>query len=99
MEEVYLTGQQFAGKSYTLNHLTRSAIKILGARCNDGDDGCWMTVNEHADCLYVVVDFEELGSFQWTKQFDTMLSMLNSVGSTAIILNTQKRLEKTCSSR
>ena len=84
-------GKQTTGKSYTLNHLTGSSFNIAGTRCTDG---CWMTVKEHADCLYVILDFEGLGSFERTEQDDMMLSLFNSAVSTATIFKTEKRLDR-----
>ena len=84
-------GKQTTGKSYTLNHLTGSSFNIAGTRCTDG---CWMTVKEQDDCLYVIVDFEGLGSFERTEQDDMLLSLFNSSISTITIFKTEKRLDR-----
>ena len=84
-------GKQTTGKSYTLNHLTGSSFNIAGTRCTDG---CWMTVKEHEDCLYVILDFEGLGSFERTEQDDMLLSLFNSAISTTTIFKTEKRLDR-----
>ena len=84
-------GKQTTGKSYTLNHLTGSSFNIAGTRCTDG---CWMTVKEQDDCLYVILDFEGLGSFERTEQDDMLLSLFNSAVSTTTIFKTEKRLDR-----
>ncbi|XP_075241098.1 uncharacterized protein LOC142336280 [Convolutriloba macropyga] len=84
-------GKQTTGKSYTLNHLTGSSFNIAGTRCTDG---CWLTVKEHDDCLYVILDFEGLGSFERTEQDDMLLSLFNSSISTITIFKTEKRLDR-----
>ncbi|XP_075243180.1 uncharacterized protein LOC142337658 [Convolutriloba macropyga] len=84
-------GKQSSGKSYTLNHLTGSSFNIAGTRCTDG---CWMTVKEQDDCLYVILDFEGLGSIERTEQEDMLLSLFNSAISTITIFKTEKRLDR-----
>ena len=84
-------GKQTTGKSYTLNHLTGSSFNIAGTRCTDG---CWMTVKEQDDCLYVILDFEGIGSFERTEQDDMLLSLFNSAISTTTIFKTDKRLDR-----
>ena len=84
-------GKQTTGKSYTLNHLSGSSFNIAGTRCTDG---CWMTVKEQDDCLYVILDFEGLGSFERTEQDDMLLSLFNSSISTITIFKTEKRLDR-----
>ena len=84
-------GKQSSGKSYTLNHLTGSSFNIAGTRCTDG---CWMTVKEQEDCLYVILDFEGLGSIERTEQEDMLLSLFNSSISTITIFKTEKRLDR-----
>lgn len=39
-----------------------------------GTDGVWMTVREHSDITYVMLDFEGLGSFERSAQEDMLLS-------------------------
>ncbi|KAH9308169.1 hypothetical protein KI387_036080, partial [Taxus chinensis] len=41
-------------------------------------DGVWMTIRLDAKCLYVLMDFEGLGSFERTEQKDMLLSVLNA---------------------
>ncbi|XP_075243518.1 uncharacterized protein LOC142337848 [Convolutriloba macropyga] len=84
-------GKQSTGKSYTLNHLTGSSFSIAATRCTDG---CWMTLKEHEDCLYVILDFEGLGSDERTEQDDMLLSLFSSSISTITIFKTEKRLDK-----
>ena len=84
-------GKQSTGKSYTLNHLTGCSFNIAGTRCTDG---CWMTVKQHDDCLYVILDFEGLGSIERTEQDDMLLSLFNSSISTITIFKTEKRIDR-----
>ena len=84
-------GKQTTGKSYTLNHLTGSSFNIAGTRCTDG---CWMTVKEQEDCLYVILDFEGLGSIERNEQDDMLLSLFNSSISTVTLFKTEKRLDR-----
>ena len=84
-------GKQSTGKSFTLNHLTGLSFNISGARCTDG---CWMSVKLTDKCLYVILDFEGLGSFERTDQDDMLLSLLNSVISSITLFKCEKRLER-----
>ena len=83
--------KQTTGKNYTLNHLTGSSFNIAGTRFTDGS---WMTVKEQDDCLYVILDFEGLGSFERTEQDDMLLSLFNSSLSTITIFKTEKCLDR-----
>ena len=67
-------GKQSSGKSYLLNHLSGSHLDVAGGRCIDG---VWMTVRMDSKCLYVLMDFEGLGSFERIEQEDMLLSFLN----------------------
>ena len=84
-------GKQTTGKSYLLNHLMGSSFNISGTRCTDG---CWMTVEVVQDCLYVILDFEGLGSFERTDQDDMLLSLFNSSLSTMTLFKTEQRLDR-----
>ena len=84
-------GKQTTGKSYMLNHVMGSSFNISGARCTDG---CWMTMNVQEDCLYVILDFEGLGSFERTDQDDMLLSLFNSALSTMSIFKTEHRIDR-----
>ena len=77
-------GKQSTGKSYVLNHLTGSLMRVSGGRCTDG---VWMTVRAVDGCLYVLLDFEGLGSFERTEQEDMLLSVLNAAISNVTIFN------------
>ncbi|KAH9326811.1 hypothetical protein KI387_006989, partial [Taxus chinensis] len=66
---------QSNGKSYLLNHLSGSLLDVAGGICTDG---VWMTIRLDAKCLYVLMDFEGLGSFERTEQEDMLLSVLNA---------------------
>ena len=84
-------GKQTTGKSYLLNHLMGSSFNISGTRCTDG---CWMTVKVAQGCLYVILDFEGLGSFERTDQDDMLLSLFNSSLSTMTLFKTEQRLDR-----
>ena len=84
-------GKQSTGKSYTLNHLTGSSFNIAGTRCTDG---CWMSVKECEDCLYVILDFEGLGSIERTEQDDMLLSLFSSAISTFTLFKTDKQIDR-----
>lgn len=58
-------GKQSSGKSYLLNHLSGSLLDVAGGRCTDG---VWMTIRPSRQCLYVLLDFEGLGSFERSEQ-------------------------------
>ena len=84
-------GKQSTGKSYTLNHLTGLSFNISGARCTDG---CWMSLKLTYDCMYVILDFEGIGSIERTDQEDMLLSLLNSAISSITLLKCDKRWER-----
>ena len=81
-------GKQSSGKSYLLNHLAGSLLSVSGGRCTDG---VWMTVREAGGCLYVLMDFEGLGSFERSEQEDMLLSILNAAISSLTIFNKKVR--------
>ncbi|KAG7398655.1 Vacuolar protein sorting-associated protein 13A [Phytophthora boehmeriae] len=84
-------GKQSTGKSYFLNHLTGSSFAIAGNRCTDG---AWMTLRMMKDILFVVLDFEGLGSFERTDQEDVFLSVLNASLSMFTIFRMEMRFDK-----
>lgn len=67
-----------------MNHLTGSLLDVAGGRCTDG---VWMTMRPSKDCMYVVLDFEGLGSFERTEQEDMLLSVFNAAVSNITIFN------------
>ncbi|KAH9289584.1 hypothetical protein KI387_033701, partial [Taxus chinensis] len=66
---------QSNGKSYLLNHLSGSLLDVARGICTDG---VWMKIRLDAKCLYVLMDFEGLGSFERTEQEDMLLFVLNA---------------------
>ncbi|ETO02541.1 hypothetical protein RFI_34887, partial [Reticulomyxa filosa] len=58
-----------------LNHLLGCKFDISGARCTDG---VWLTARIVGDILYVILDFEGLGSFERSSQEDALLSVFNA---------------------
>ncbi|KAH7282158.1 hypothetical protein KP509_35G015400 [Ceratopteris richardii] len=77
-------GKQSSGKSYLLNHLAGSLLDVAGGRCTDG---VWMTVRWDSECMYVLLDFEGLGSFERNEQEDMLLSTLSAAISNVTIFN------------
>eukprot|EP00899_Mesostigma_viride_P011986 jgi/Mesvir1/20789/Mv07899-RA.2 len=84
-------GKQSTGKSYTLNHLFGTSFQISGARCTDG---CWMGLCQVGAVLYVILDFEGLGSFERTEQEDMLLSVFNAAISNCTLFKTEFRLDR-----
>ena len=84
-------GKQSTGKSYMLNHLTGSLFDISGDRCTDG---VWLTVRLAKDCLYVVLDFEGLGSLERSEQEDMFLSVMNAAISGLTLFKTEFRVDQ-----
>lgn len=77
-------GKQSSGKSFLLNHLSGSVLDVAGGRCTDG---VWMTVRTSGSCLYMLLDFEGLGSFDRSEQEDMLLSTVNAALSNVTIFN------------
>ena len=84
-------GKQSTGKSYMLNHLTGSLFDISGDRCTDG---VWLTLRQGQGCLYVVLDFEGLGSMERTEQEDMFLSVMNAAISGLTVFKTEFRVDQ-----
>ncbi|EME28080.1 hypothetical protein Gasu2_62280 [Galdieria sulphuraria] len=84
-------GKQSTGKSYMLNHLTGSLFDIAGGRCTDG---VWMTMRIAEDCLYVILDFEGLGSFERSEQEDMLLSVFQAAISNLTLYKTDLRFDR-----
>eukprot|EP00117_Sycon_ciliatum_P002244 scpid3738/ scgid0752/ len=71
-------GMQSTGKSYLMNHAFGAMFDIAGHRCTKG---IWMTMRITEDRLYVILDFEGLGSVERSSQEDTLLSVMNAAVS------------------
>ena len=84
-------GKQTTGKSYLLNHLFGASFDISGARCTDG---CWMVAVCTNECLYILLDFEGLGSFERTDQDDMLLSIFNSALSNVTLFKSEKVFDR-----
>lgn len=69
-------GKQSHRKSHLLNHLSGSLPDVAGGRCTNG---VWMAVHFTSDCLYVLLNFEGLGSFECSQ--DMLLLILNAAFS------------------
>ncbi|ETO06455.1 hypothetical protein RFI_30937, partial [Reticulomyxa filosa] len=84
-------GKQSTGKSYKLNHLFGTKFDISGGRCTDGT---WLSVRIVKDILYVLLDFEGLGSFERTQQEDVLLSVFNAAMSNCTIFKCENRFDQ-----
>ncbi|ETO23547.1 hypothetical protein RFI_13633, partial [Reticulomyxa filosa] len=84
-------GKQSTGKSYMLNHLLGCKFDISGARCTDG---VWITARIIEDILYVILDFEGLGSFERSPQEDALLSVFNASISNCTIFRCENRFDQ-----
>ncbi|KAG6610713.1 RxLR effector candidate protein [Phytophthora cinnamomi] len=84
-------GKQSTGKSYFLNHFTGSAFAIAGNRCTDG---AWMTLRIMQNIMFVILDFEGLGSIERTNQEDVFLAILNASLSMFTIFRMEMRMDK-----
>ena len=77
-------GKQSSGEYYLLNHLSGYLLDVAGGRCTDG---VLMTVGAAEKRIYVMLDFEGLGSFEQTEEEDLLLSVLNVAISNLPIFN------------
>ena len=77
-------GKQSSGKSYFLNHLSGSLLDVVGGRCTNG---VWIKVWMDSKFLYVLMDFEGLGSFERTEKEDMLFSVLDDALSSFPIFN------------
>ncbi|ETO07574.1 hypothetical protein RFI_29818 [Reticulomyxa filosa] len=84
-------GKQSTGKSYMLNHLLGCKFDISGARCTDG---VWITARIAGDVLYVILDFEGLGSFERSPQEDVFLFVFNAAISNCTIFRCENRFDQ-----
>ncbi|XP_065198723.1 uncharacterized protein LOC135830393 [Sycon ciliatum] len=84
-------GKQTTGKSYFLNHATGSMFDISGHRCTKG---IWMTMRPLDGCLYVILDFEGLGSVERDAQEDILLSVTNATISSMTVFKTEMAFYK-----
>src|SRR5690606_32349290 len=83
-------GKQSVGKSYKLNHLFGTKFDVSGSRCTDG---VWFTCREINNILYIIMDFEGIGSFERTLQEDIFLSVFNSAISSCTIFKCENRFD------
>ena len=101
-------GKQSTGKSYALNHLFGSKFDTSGARCTDGawmtvrickgidfderEKKERKKEKEEEDIMYIILDFEGLGTFERTDQEDTMLAVFNASISNCTIFRCENSL-------
>ncbi|CAN5957584.1 unnamed protein product [Sphagnum jensenii] len=69
-------GKQSSRKSHLLTHLSGLLPDVAGVRCTNG---VWLAVHFTSDCLYLLLDFEGLGSFECSQ--DMLLLILNAAFS------------------
>eukprot|EP01083_Nonionella_stella_P124201 374885_1 len=84
-------GKQSTGKSYLLNHLFGTKFDISGGRCTDG---AWLSVKIVDSTLYIVCDFEGLGSLERSEQEDTLLATFNAAISNCTIFKCDNRFDR-----
>eukprot|EP00899_Mesostigma_viride_P017244 jgi/Mesvir1/25520/Mv01770-RA.1 len=84
-------GKQSTGKSYTLNHLFGTSFQISGACCTDS---CWMGLCQVGRVLFVILDFEGLGSFERTEQEDMLLAVFDAAVSNYTLFKTEFCLDR-----
>ena len=84
-------GKQSTGKSFLLNHIFEASFDISGTRCTDG---CWITINIGDGFLFVMLDFEGLGTFERSDQDDMLLTLFNSALSSMTLYKTEKRIDR-----
>ncbi|KAJ3120911.1 hypothetical protein HK098_004123 [Nowakowskiella sp. JEL0407] len=87
-------GLQSTGKSYTLNHLTGTHFEGSAKRCTEG---IWMALSIWGNVLYVVMDFEGLGSGERNDEEDMYLSVFNAAVSNLILFKTNFSLGRNLS--
>eukprot|EP01084_Bolivina_argentea_P184196 317722_1 len=85
-------GKQSTGKSYMLNHLFGTKFDISGGRCTDG---AWLSARYIEDVLFIICDFEGLGSFERSPQEDMLLATFNSAVSNCTIFKCDNRFDRT----
>eukprot|EP01084_Bolivina_argentea_P155547 271073_1 len=86
-------GKQSTGKSYMLNHLFGTKFDISGDVC--ADDGGWMSVKVIDDILYVICDFEGLGTSERSPKEDMLLSTFNAAISNCTLFKADNRFDRT----
>eukprot|EP01083_Nonionella_stella_P205503 748291_1 len=84
-------GKQSTGKSYMLNHLFGTKFDISGGRCTDG---AWLSARMVHDTLYIICDFEGLGSFERSAQEDMLLATFNAAVSNCTIFKCDNRFDR-----
>eukprot|EP01083_Nonionella_stella_P205504 748292_1 len=84
-------GKQSTGKSYMLNHLFGTKFDISGGRCTDG---AWLSARVVHDTLYIICDFEGLGSFERSAQEDMLLATFNAAVSNCTIFKCDNRFDR-----
>ena len=85
-------GKQSTGKSYMLNHLFGTKFDISGGRCTDGG---WLSARVVDDVMYIICDFEGLGSFERSPQEDMLLATFNAAVSNCTIFKCDNRFDRT----
>ena len=84
-------GKQSTGKSYLLNHMFGTKFDISGMRCTDGS---WMSVRIINNIMFIIFDFEGLGSPERTIEEDTFLAIFNSAISNCTLFKSNNNFDK-----
>eukprot|EP01083_Nonionella_stella_P110895 324855_1 len=84
-------GKQSTGKSYMLNHLFGTKFDISGGRCTDG---AWLSARVVNDTLYVICDFEGLGSPERSAQEDMLLATFNAAVSNCTVFKCENHFDR-----
>lgn len=86
---ITIMGFQNSGKSFLLNHIFGTIFWVSGDRCTDG---CWMGLCVADGVLYVVLDFEGMGSIQRDPQEDMLMAIFNATFATVALYKATKSL-------
>ena len=82
-------GKQSTGKSYMLNHLFGTKFD------NTSTDGVWLSVRVVDGIMYIICDFEGLGSIERSPQEDMLLATFNAAISNCTIFKCDSRFDGT----
>eukprot|EP00727_Mastigamoeba_balamuthi_P006971 m51a1_g2895 hypothetical protein (1596) ;mRNA; r:439894-455092 len=84
-------GCQSSGKSSLLNQLGGTLFDVSGGRCTDG---VWMSIKVLPHRIYVLLDFEGLGSFERTHQQDMFLALVGAAMGSVCILRVTMQYDR-----
>jgi len=84
-------GKQSTGKSYLLNHLFGTHFDVSGDRCTDG---VWLSVQVVDEVMWVILDFEGLGSPERRPLDDVKLCVFNAAISDCTIFRIDHAVDR-----